>query len=389
MKLCLNDSNCISNGQCVSGICVCTSQHFTGKHDEHRYNSLTLPMVGAIVHDIPSSYHVYIFICIILTFIGLISSILSFITFIRGRVRYTVCGVYLITFSICAIILMILFITNIIITIRYDNYLFRLWACHGHPYLFLVMINMSILMTVGIAIENVLVRYFTFDRFRSRKCSVFIVLYLFVLGFASNLDKVLTRNLISDQLGQFYCTYDYRKTKFWFYINNSITYFYMIIPCVIHTIFILFIIFEIIKQKQKSYRKIFTRMDILLPSFVVILCLCTYGTIRYLLDSCIINSKLLYIRLHIACLLILYIPQIFIFALYVLPNKSYLQEFKKTWIYQVLCYCLGYKKLQTIEFQSINKLWHRRHSLESVMAISTLNDYLLNSEIYKNIKLEV
>jgi hypothetical protein len=168
MILCLNDSNYVNDGRCVTGICVCTSEYL---------NALTLPMVSAILRDVPSSRHVYLAIFISLALIGFISNFFALITFIRDLIRFTVYGFYLITFSICGIIMMLLLLTNIITAFRSDDYLFRLWACHGYPYIFLVMIHTGILMTTAIAIEGVLNRYFSFDKFRSRKCALFILFY--------------------------------------------------------------------------------------------------------------------------------------------------------------------------------------------------------------------
>lgn len=149
-------------------------------------NTLTLPMVGAILYDIPSLHYIYIFFASI----GLISNCFSLTTFTRDRIRFTIIGVYLIIYSLCSFILMIVILTNIIIIFRYDDYFIRLWACHGYPYIFVVMINMSILMTTMIIIENILNRYFSFDRFRSRKYVLFISFNLFLLVLISNLDKI-------------------------------------------------------------------------------------------------------------------------------------------------------------------------------------------------------
>ncbi|CAF4545044.1 unnamed protein product [Rotaria sp. Silwood1] len=157
-------------------------------------------------------------------------NIFSLLTFIRDRIRYTVIGVYLIIFSICGIIMMILFLTNIIIAIEYDNYLVHLWACHGYPYLFLVIINISILITAVIAIESVLNRYFSIDRFRSRKCTLFVLCGLFILVLILNLDKIFARHLKRDQSSLLFCAYEYPLQQFWFYMNNSTFYFYIFIP---------------------------------------------------------------------------------------------------------------------------------------------------------------
>jgi hypothetical protein len=387
MLLCLNDSNCINRGRCVSGICICSN--FTGTDNEIQYHALTLPVVGAILHDIPSLYYMYHFILIFFVSIGLISNIFSFITFIRDRIRYTICGVYLIIFSICGIILMILLLTNVIIALRYDHYLFRWWACHGYPYLFALMINTGVLMTTAIAIENILNRFYSFDRFRSRKSALLISLSLIILVLLSNLDKIFARRLISDQSGHLYCTYGYHSNRFWVYINNLTSYLYMIISCILHLICIIFILLKIKQQKQKWDRKMFGHQDILLPSLIIILCLCPYVTFRYILDSCVSYSNRFYIRLHIGFILILCIPQILTLLIYVFPNRYYLKEFQQSWIYRMLCCCFYNKQRQIQEFEIIHRLWQRRTSLETVMTISSLNDGFIDTEFYKKIKLEV
>jgi len=346
-------------------------------------------MVGAILYDIPSLRYMYIYIYIFLAFIGLISNIFSLITFIRRRIRFTVCGVYLIIFSIYGIILMILFLTNIIIALRYDDYLVRLWACHGYPYVSLVMINTSILMTTVISIESILNRYFSFDRFRSRKCAIFISFNLFILILITNLDKIFARHLIYDQSGHLYCTYKHHSQQFWFYMNNSTSYLYMISSCIIHLICIIFILLKIKQQKQKWHRKIFSCQDILVPSVFIICCLCPYIIFRYLLDSYITYSNRFHIRFHVGIIFIVYIPQILTFFIYVLPNKYYLKEFQQLWIYRMLCYCCYNKQRQIQEFEIIHKLWQRRTSLETVMTISSLNDAFVDTELYNKIKLEV
>jgi hypothetical protein len=374
MVLCLNDRNCVSGSRCLSGVCVYPNQDI-------RNSSLILPMVGAILYDTTSLRYIYLSIFICLASIGLISNIFSLITFMRDRIRYTVCGVYLILFALCGIVLMMVFLTNLIIAFRYDDYLSRLWACHGYPYVFQVMINTSILMSTVIVIENILNRYFGFDRFRSRKCALFISFNLFILVSITNLDKIFARRLISDQSGHFYCIYKHQSSSFWHYINNSTSYLYMIIPGIIHFIYIIFILFKIKQQKQKWDRY----QDLLLPSFIILLCLCPYVIFRYVLDRCITYSNTSYIRLHIGFILILYIPQIFTFTIYVLPNKYYLEEFRRLW--GSFCCCNRQPQIQ--EFAVIHRLCQGRTSLEAIMTIYSLNDGFVDTELYNKAKLEV
>jgi hypothetical protein len=363
MTSCLNVSNCVHPNRDI------------------RNHSLTLPVVGAILYDTPSLRYMYIFIFIFLASIGLISNSFSLITFMRDRIRFTVSGVYLILFTICGIVLMILFLSNLIIASYYDNYLLRLWACHGYPYVFQVMFNMSILMSTAIIIENIFNRSFGFDQFRSRRCAVFFSLSLFILVSITNLDKILTRRLTSDQSNRLHCIYNYPSSSFWHSMNHLTSYLYLIIPGIIHLIYTLFILFNIKQQHQQWHRY----RDLLWPSIIILICLCPFVIFRYLLDRYIIYLYLPSIRLHIGFTLLLYIPQIFTFAIYVLPNKYYLEEFQRSWLL-VCCYK---RQPQIQEFHVIHRLCQGRTALETIMTISGFNDVFIDTELYNKIKLEV
>jgi hypothetical protein len=107
---------------------------------------------------------------------------------------------------------------------------------------------------------------------------------------------------------------------------------------------------QMAQQKQNWARKMFIYRDILLPSALIIICLIPYVIFRHLLDSCMTYSNLGFI-------LLLYIPQISTFAIYILPNKYYLKEFQQTWIYRIFCCgCFCEKQRQIQEFEVIHKL---------------------------------
>ena len=351
-------------------------------------NALILPMVEGILYDISSFRYIYLCIFTSLALIGLISNLFSLITFMRDRIRFTIYGVYLIILAICGLVSMLSFLTNIIISLRYDNYSLRLWACHGYPFVFLIMINMGILMSAAVVLETILNRYFGFDRFRSRKCAIFTSIILLIFVSISNLDKILARRLISDQTGHLYCTYNSHSSSFWFYINNATSCVCMIIPCLIHFISVVFILSQIRQQKQKWYRKLIAYQDLLLPSFLILLSSCPYIIFRFLFGGCITYSSRFFIRLHIGLILVLYIPQIFTFMIYVLPNRYYRKEFQQSWICRLVC-CCSMEQRQIEKFEVMHRSWQRRSPLETVMTISNFNDICFDSEFYNKIKLEV
>lgn len=143
------------------------------------------------------------------------------------------------------------------------------------------------------------------------------------------------------------------------------------ISCIIHFICIIFILFKV---KQQKYQ------DIIYSSFVIILCSCPYIIIRYY----VIFSSKLHIRFYTGINLILCLPQILTFFIYILRSKYYRKEFQQSWIYRLLCCCCYYNQQRQIQnFEIIHT------SLETVMTISSLQDDFIDTELYNKLKLEV
>ncbi|CAF4618801.1 unnamed protein product [Rotaria sp. Silwood2] len=164
-------------------------------------------MIAAILYDLPLLHYVYGFIFILLASIGIINNICSLMTFIRECIRYAICGIYLINYSICSLILIMLIITNIITAIYYDKYLFHFLACYGYPYLSLIMVYTSMLISIAIAIEGVFYTYFNFNKFRPRRQPLIISLLFLLIVSISNLEKIFERSLLIHQSPNFYYLY--------------------------------------------------------------------------------------------------------------------------------------------------------------------------------------
>ena len=366
--LCFNDSCCPDGNQSVLGLCI-----------DSRYDTLTLPMIWAIVYDLPSLRNIYFLIFICLISIGLINNIFTLMTVSRDRIRRTICGMYLIIYSICGLTLMILISTNIITSIYYDEFIFRAWACHGYPYLSLVMVYTSILISTAIAVEGVLYKCFSFDKFRSCKQAIIISLCFLMIVLITNLDKISARHLIIDPSGSIVCVYKEPTYQFW---STILFYTYMIIPCLIHWICMVCTLF--VRTKESCIQKIVSHQNYFIPSLFIILCLCSYGLFRYYLIYLLNNI----LRLHLVSIFLLYGPQIFTYVIYILPNEFYVREFYQIWFYRKLCCCFYNKKRHVQQFEVIHKLWQRRTSLETNKTISNLDDACVDSEFYKTLKME-
>ena len=375
--LCFNDSFCQNENRCIFGICICPNEYYLNKL--HSY-TLILPMIGAINYDLPSLRHIYFFIIILLSSMGLINNIFSLMTFIRDRIRYTICGIYLITYSICSLILMILILTNPIIAVYYNEYLSHLWACHGYPYLSLIMVYTCILISTAISIEGVLIKCYNYDKYRSRRQAIIISLIILLIVSITNLDKIFGRDLRINQSGSMSCTYKNSLYRFWSMILFDI---YIMIPCLIHIICIIFVLI-----KEKHIGKLYLHKIYFIPSLLIILCLVLNNLSHYLFYSCFIYSSRDIIRLRFGLIFILYTPQIFTYVIYVIPNDFYIKEFYQIWFYRKLCCCFYNKRRHIQEFEVINRLWQRRTSLETIKTISNMDDACIDSEFYTTIKME-
>ncbi|CAF2035149.1 unnamed protein product [Rotaria magnacalcarata] len=374
-------SSYLNENRCLFGVCICPKTYYISQHSNIIHNgSLTLPMIGAILYDLPSLRYVYCFIFICLALIGLINNIFSIMTFIRERIQYTICGVYLIFYSLFSLLLMILIMTNVIIAVYYDKYIFRLWACYGYPYLSTVTVYISMLISSIIVIEHVCHLYFNFDPFRSRKQPVQITLLFLLLISISNLDKIFGRTLSIDEVGYYSCSYKDFSYKYW---SNILYYIYIIIPCFIH--FTCLICILLILIKRHSLRKIILYQRYITPSVFIMVCMTLNSLYLYLFDFHLTYSSGYLIRLHIGFIFLLYTPQLFTYMIYVMPNDFYLKEFYQIWFYRKLCCCFYNKKRHVQDFEVLQFLWTKRASLENIKTISGFGDILIPSEFYNKI----
>lgn len=389
MLLCLNDSHCFTHGRCVSGICLCPHNYRVNEHTEVRSMALIPPLVGALRQETLSLHRIYLAIIVVLISIGLINNLLALIVFLRPLIRLTVSGIYSVALSITGFLLMLLLMTNVPTAWFYDRPGFRLWACHAYPYLHLILINFGLLMTAAIATEGVLTKCFGFRRFRSRKYALFTASILLAVVAISNLDKVFARQLYSNGLGHLYCTYRYNKDSRWIYMHTFISYVYIALACAVHALCLVVILWEMFQQKRRWHRKITYYQDILFPSSFILFCLLPYLTHRYLLDSCRFSPKSYWSALHSAFALLVYVPQLLTFVLYVLPNGCSFREFQRTSIRRSVCACGDRPEHQQSEFEVTQHLWKRKSRSESIATISSLSDEFFNSDCYNKIRLEV
>jgi hypothetical protein len=377
MLMCSNGSSdfkCYNHGQCSSNnICICTSACFVGNYCEINYNAARLPLTGAVMQDIGSGRNVYIVVFVLFGVFGLLNNILALTTFVRERIRVTGCSIYLIMFSVLSIALMINILTYIMTITQYDNAAYQRSACYLIPYISVVMEDGSLLCTVAIAIERALIECCNFringSRIRGLLVSFIIILY----ACGSNIDELFIRRFSRDPEGNQICIYDFDRYPTWRMVDLVFSYLHFIIPCVAHLICTACVLTMIARRKifirgtdEKFYRvwlqQLYLHRDFLIPPTCLILCILPHGILGHLLQTCIPYSDKAKLRLHISFVLLLFVPQMLSFVLYVYPNDIYWNEFQHTIIYRTVC-CYSYRKRHTLKRKAHGQLlWKERTS---------------------------
>ncbi len=353
---CMNSSNasCLNRGECISDQCLCsTGGCFLGNRCEIYYNAIDLPLSSAMLQDTFAAHIVYIIIITSLVIIGLINNIAGLMTFIRESIRITACGTYLIVFSTCNILLMI-FVQTIVLTILgYDTPSFRLWSCYACPYMSLTMGFTVIWMSVAIAIERVLIECFDMNLYGTRCHGIIVSIVLFIYVAIANLPAIFARDFIPDPSGKVICMYNYAAHPVWARADTVFSYIHISVPCIVHLICSICILTTIARRKiliyrnsrpkQRLYRvwlrQLYIHRDFFFPPIFLITCLLPNAIHGHLLVPCVPYSNAEQLRIHIAFILLLHIPMVFIYIVYIYPNESYTKEFRQTWFYKILCCC--------------------------------------------------
>jgi hypothetical protein len=312
-----------------------------------------------MAQDTSEARIVYIVIVSFLVIMGLLNNIAGLMTFTRENIRITACGVYLIVFSTCTIILMI-FLQTIVVTIAdYDSPSFRLWSCYANPYISLTMGFTGLWISVGIAIERVLIECFNMNFYGTRCHAVLISIGFLVYSAISNLPAIFARKYMLDPSGKSICMYDYASHPAWAQADTIFSYIYVIVPCTAHLICSVCIITTIARRKilihrnnypnQRLYsvwlRQLYIHRDFLVPPIFLITCLLPNVIHGHFLVKCVPYSSFENLRLHIAFIFLFYIPSVFVYVVYIYPNDSYRREFRQTWFYRILC-CYFYRRYQ-------------------------------------------
>lgn len=377
-------SQCLNAGRCdVTGVCICKNACFAGNFCEINHNAALLPLVTAIAQDLTETQSFYIVLFLMFGILGLISNILSLATFLNSRIRITVCGIYLIFFSIFGIILSCTILTYLITITRYKNFTYQLISCYGIPYLSVLLNDGAIFFTTAIAVERTFIECWNLSLHGTRKRGLLICITISIFVASSNIDEIFLRGLSVDPTGDHVCIYEFDGRPMWHQWDTIFSYIHIIIPCLLHLVCSLCTLTTIARRKtiihsiQRGFLSLWFKQwyhhrDFFFPPLCIIVCLLPHGLLGHLLNTCIPYSDKALLRVHIAFVLLLFVPQIFSFILYVYPNRNYWKEFQHTTIYRTICCCF-YNRQQQLRINILMSC-HKKQLIGPALDVNEVSD---------------
>ncbi|CAF2574165.1 unnamed protein product [Rotaria sp. Silwood2] len=359
---CFGQSACENGAQCLqdtfacpqTSTCVCLTC-FYGRLCQFSSNAFGLSLDGIL------GYHVqpYIIIrhqsrvvkislvlTIIMTVAGLINNTLLMIAINNNKSRNIGCGIYLISTSIISLFTMIMFALKFSILIIAQmtyiaNRLFLQLQCISIDFLLRIGLNMDQWLSACIAVERTVtaIKGASFDKKKSKQMAKYMILILLILNISTTIQDPIHRHLIHDDDNsekRIWCIVSYSSSLQTF--NTAMNIFHFLTPFIINLISSLLIIVMTARQRtaiqtHKSYRKIlykqFAAHNHLIISSIVLVILAIPRLIISLMSSCMksINDPWLFLIGYF----ISFMPSMLTFVVFVLPSKSYKEEFWKAY----------------------------------------------------------
>ena len=353
---CQEDNPCEKEGRCFEDRpecptikqCIC-SECYYGSRCQFTTSGLGISLDALLGYDIqpissfskqPLSVKISTMITIIMFLFGLFSNMMSLITFREGQSRQVGCGQYLLASSIAALLTMIMF------ALKFSFLLLTQMSIITHPtFLYFNCLLMDNLTKVCLAINNWLgacvaiertisvIQKIKFNRRKSKRMAIRIVLLIIVSVTLSNLPDSLYRVLLHDEVEErTWCIVRYPPSV---EIFNSISIFlHFVAPFTINGISAVIIIVakahtHFVVKKDESYfqhlGKELQKLKHILISPSVLVLLSIPRLMLAFIPGCMKSTEDLWI--YLVGFFISFMPPILTFPIFVLPSRLYRKEF--------------------------------------------------------------
>jgi hypothetical protein len=356
---CRQSNFCENKGQCfyddprcpTSSICVCP-QCYYGSRCQFSTKGSTLSLDAILGYGIrpntgisrqPIVVKVGIMLTTILFSLGLISGLLSVLTFRMKKTRDVGCGVYLLALSITSII------TTSVFAIKFsfllasqmgliNNRLFFYIQCLSIDFVLQLLLSSGDWLSGCVAIERAVnaSKGVDFDKTKSKQVARYIIFLVFILNICTHIHDPIHRHLMDDEEEQrTWCVTKYASLLQIF--DWTLNVFHFSVPFGVNCISALFIIRTVarmrsIVHKNHSYKQLlreqFQYHKHLLISPLILVLLALPRLIISFFSGCMKSARDPWF--YLIGYFISLIPSMLTFVIFVLPSELYMKEFQKS-----------------------------------------------------------
>ncbi|UJR17508.1 hypothetical protein I4U23_004403 [Adineta vaga] len=356
---CKNDAECIQDdSRCPkTSICVC-SKCFHGTLCEFNSHLFGLSLDGILGYHIQP--HVKLIhqsfvikmsltLTIIITILGLINGIVSFVTFKSKDLQKTGCGLYLIGSSLTTLFTMCIFVSKFSILLNAQmNYMtndsFLKFQCYILDFCLRISLYMDQYLNACVAAERALTAFrgVTFNKKKSQQMAKYMIIMLLIWTISTTIHDPIHRRLLYDNNNadievekRIWCTVTYSSNlRIFDSIINSIHFF---VPFAFNLLSAFTIIIVTSRQRKRAQRRL-TYQQILREQFrehkhlliapVALVLLALPRLILTFISDCVDPTGDVWLPLF--GYFISFMPPLLTFIIFVLPSRLYTKEFEKS-----------------------------------------------------------
>ena len=359
-----NCSKCLSNGRCIEDVttniakeakflCICPDCYY-GHVCEFSTLAFSFTLDSIIIEDSFYIRFIYLFIALLIFFIGLFNNICSFSTFKRRTPRKMGAGNYLFIVSIMSqlsLLLVLLKMTHILISSNnlIDNFQFlNMIMCKIISYVLSVTTRSTYWLLSLVTIERLsLVLYPTATVFKKPKIAICSSIITILIVFGMHIHEIFYYTIVKDSNNATLCVINFVETYISRYDRATVLFHslgpFIIQSCSVTTLIVLLArsrarivqgqntntFNEFLKKQLKKQKELYINpaINILstLPQIILSFSL-----------ACTELSSAWKRYLILTTYFLSYFPQMLSLILHVLPSTLYNKEFGETFIYKAL-----------------------------------------------------
>ena len=370
---CMDENPCENEGRCFQDRpkcpstteCICPECYY-GTRCQFSTTAFGISLDAIIGYQIqpgetlfkqPTSIKVTMVLTIHVLAFGLVSDLLSVITFQSRRSRGTGCGNYLLASSVSSLIAILMLAIKVLFLLLAQMAIvthpsFLLHNCLWMDTLTAIFLNWNAWLNACVAVERTfyVIKGVSFDKGKSKRVAKRIILFLLICVILTYLQDPLHRTLLNDKYERrIWCIIRYPESLK--RIASSIVVFHFMMPFAINVISIIVIVILTARQRfvlqKKDYRgHVLKQLQLhrnLVISTGILVLLSVPRLLLASLSDCMKSTRDPW--LFLGGYFISFLPPVLIFPIFILTSHFYRQEYqlqKKQLVKKLMSICYRY-----------------------------------------------